>query len=77
MAVLEAVRAGCRPLVPDRLAYREIFPKRFRYAEGTFKAALAQLLSTGEFFDLADGYALTKRFCWSELAPRYRDWLCV
>jgi len=32
LAVLEAVAAGCRPLVPDRLAYREFIPEEYRYA---------------------------------------------
>jgi glycosyltransferase involved in cell wall biosynthesis len=32
LAMLEAVAAGCLPLVPDRLAYDEIYPARFRYA---------------------------------------------
>jgi len=31
LAVLEAAAAGCVPLVPDRLAYRELFEERFRY----------------------------------------------
>jgi len=32
LAVLDAVAAGCRPLVPDRLAYPEFIPEEFRYA---------------------------------------------
>ena len=31
LAVLEAMAAGCIPWVPDRLAYPEYVPKRFRY----------------------------------------------
>jgi len=31
LAVLDGIAAGCVPLVPDRLAYREFVPKRFRY----------------------------------------------
>lgn len=31
LAALEAVAAGCLPVVPDRLAYREIYPAEFRY----------------------------------------------
>lgn len=32
LAVLEAVRGGCVPVVPDRLAYPEIYPSEYRYA---------------------------------------------
>jgi len=31
LAVMQAVRAGCMPLVPDRLAYREMYPEHCRY----------------------------------------------
>lgn len=31
LAVLEGVASGCVPIVPDRLAYRELFPAEFRY----------------------------------------------
>ncbi|SMF36050.1 Glycosyltransferase [Alteromonadaceae bacterium Bs31] len=31
LAVLEAVAAGCLPLVPDRLAYTELFLPQYRY----------------------------------------------
>ncbi len=31
LAVLESVAAGCIPVVPDRLAYKEIFPEKYRY----------------------------------------------
>jgi len=32
IAVLEAVACGCIPVVPDRLAYRELFAEQYRYA---------------------------------------------
>ncbi|RLQ21514.1 DUF3524 domain-containing protein [Seongchinamella sediminis] len=32
LAVMEAVAAGCVPVVPDRLAYRELYPAACRYA---------------------------------------------
>lgn len=31
LSVMDAVAAGCFPVVPDRLAYREFFPKACRY----------------------------------------------
>ncbi len=31
LAVMEAVSLGCEPVLPDRLAYRDFFPSRFRY----------------------------------------------
>ena len=33
IAMLEAVCAGCRPLVPDRLSYRELYPRAYRYQQ--------------------------------------------
>ena len=30
ISVIEAVRHGCRPLLPNRLSYPEIIPDRFR-----------------------------------------------
>lgn len=32
LSILEGVRLGCLPLVPDRLAYQEYFPHTYRYA---------------------------------------------
>jgi glycosyltransferase involved in cell wall biosynthesis len=45
IAVLEAVAAGCRPVVPDRLAYRELFAAEYRYAEQEETTALARMLA--------------------------------
>jgi hypothetical protein len=33
IAMVEASYAGCFPLVPDRLAYTEIYPSQFRYRD--------------------------------------------
>ncbi len=35
LAVMEAVAAGCLPLVPDRLAYRDFYPVELRYTSTT------------------------------------------
>lgn len=36
LSVIEATAAGCLPLVPDRLAYKELFPSHCRYASEYF-----------------------------------------
>jgi glycosyltransferase involved in cell wall biosynthesis len=41
IAVLEGVAAGCTPLVPDRLAYRELFASAYRYGGEQEADALA------------------------------------
>ncbi len=79
LAMLEAVAAGCLPLVPDRLAYREIYPDRFRYASvsdaGSEADAAARLLC-----QLAEGLSLgtvvppdLNRFSAEALTGRYRE----
>ena len=74
MAVLEAVRAGCRPLVPDRLAYPEIYPPAYRYGEGRLATRLEALLAESAF-SARQARRLTDRFCWTALGPVYRRWL--
>jgi glycosyltransferase involved in cell wall biosynthesis len=73
MAVLEAVRAGCRPLVPDRLSYRELFPARFRYQDEEFAQALCQSLQAGRLPEV-EARELTKPYSWPALLPQYIRW---
>jgi glycosyltransferase involved in cell wall biosynthesis len=75
MAMLEGVRAGCRPLVPDRLSYKELFPNRFRYQEGQFIRDLEQLLRRHDPFGYEESRQLTDRFSWAALAGAYEKWL--
>ncbi len=76
IAVLEAVRAGCRPLVPDRLSYRELFDQRFRYQPGQLEKELKSLLLRKEpLLEPGESYQMTKRFSWPEIATAYREWL--
>lgn len=73
MAVLEAVRAGCRPLVPDRLAYRELFAPEFRYEDAAFAQKLMAAMAAGRLGQ-QEAHTLTSGFSWPELAAGYRQW---
>lgn len=74
IAVLEAVRAGCRPSVPDRLSYRELFAPAFRYEDGDFAGKLLAAMAAGRLAE-DEAHSLTNRFSWPELADGYRQWL--
>lgn len=74
IAVLEAVRAGCRPLVPDRLSYRELFAPPFRYEDADFARQLRVALGS-QRLNQQDAHTLTERFSWPVLARGYRQWL--
>ncbi len=73
MAVLEAVRAGCRPLVPDRLSYRELFSPAFRYQDADFARELMAAMEAGRLAT-HEAHALTSRFSWPELTSGYQQW---
>ncbi|MDH3328010.1 MAG: DUF3524 domain-containing protein [Desulfobulbaceae bacterium] len=75
IAVLEAVRCGCFPIVPDRLAYCELFPQRYRYREGTFKSFLKRKLLHFEPLAGKDSRILTEKYSWASLADSYQSWL--
>lgn len=73
IAVLEAVRAGCRPLLPDSLSYPELFPPDFLYEEDKLLIRLRAYL-TGERHRI-NGRELTDKFGWPALREDYCRWL--
>lgn len=75
MAIIEAVRAGCRPLLPRRLSYPELFPGEFLYEEKDFLKKLTQEVSAFRRLPQDRAVALTERFSWNALASGYRTWL--
>ncbi len=75
LAVQEAVRCGCRPLVPDGLAYRELYPECYRYPAGGLKPALRSLIRQPRSMSRNESRLLTEPYSWPQLAPAYRDWL--
>ena len=73
MAMLEAVRAGCRPLVPDRLSYQELFPAQFRYQDEEFAQRLYQSLDAGRLA-AEEARELTAPYAWPAVMPEYLRW---
>jgi glycosyltransferase involved in cell wall biosynthesis len=80
LAILEAVALGCVPVVPDRLAYAELYPDLFRYHSNPQEPAreiqaavslveeLAALMLTGELAPPdVSAYAV------EALQPRYKS----
>jgi glycosyltransferase involved in cell wall biosynthesis len=75
MAVIEAVRAGCRPLLPSRLSYPELFPADFLYKSSSdLYQKLRHLCLHGDEMEEVNSKALTNRFSWNSLAEKYQNW---
>ena len=72
LAVLEACAAGCVPLVPDRLVYREWFAPEYRYQDlhqaGQRIVELHHLKRAGDDLPVVD----VSRFSSARLIPQYR-----
>lgn len=75
IAIIEAVRAGCLPVLPDRLSYPELFPKAFLYQESELGEKLAEALTNNFRLAPENAKTITERFSWKSLAPRYYQWL--
>lgn len=73
ISMVEAMHAGAYPLVPDRLAYPEIFPKEFRYADGSLGKRLKAAVSSwfGGAALRADRRGLSGVFSSKTLLPKY------
>ena len=76
ISIIEAVRAGCRPLLPRRLSYRELFPAEFLYDDHEFEEKLTCLLAKKNLPDI-NGKELTRKFSWQELMGAYQQWLSL
>ncbi len=74
MAILEAVRAGCRPVLPRRLSYPELFPEDYLYDEDDFSERLKEAVKK-ERLSLEASIELTKSVSWEELVPAYESWI--
>ena len=77
IAVIEAVRAGCIPVLPKRLAYPEIFEDRYLYEPGRLYDHLLNALQTGERLSMSESITITDRFSWESLGDSYRKWLTI
>jgi len=73
ISIIEAVRAGCYPLVPDRLSYRELFPAGFRYVDEAFEERLVDCLKNRRITQ-QEAIQMTDRFGWDMLHADYCNW---
>jgi hypothetical protein len=70
LAMIEACYAACAPLVPDRLAYPELYPAEARYRSheelvARLRGALLERPAPGS------ARVLAERFTFEALVPRY------
>ncbi len=78
VSMVEAAHHGARPLVPDRLAYPELFPAEYRYEPGTLAdrlEALCRAYSERGQALRGDFRALTRPLGSPSLVRRYADLL--
>lgn len=76
LSVIEAVRAGCQPLLPARLSYPELFDSEFLYDnDQCFKKRLVEVLQKNSGpLSMAKRLELTDRFTWPLLRNTYEKW---
>ncbi len=75
MSVIEAVRAGCRPILPARLSYPELFPREYLYNENEFAARLKDAVLEGKRLTDEQAQSMTDMFSWDTLRPVYEKWI--
>ncbi|WP_457576863.1 tRNA-queuosine alpha-mannosyltransferase domain-containing protein [Desulfomarina sp.] len=75
ISVIEAVRAGCYPLLPDRLSYPELFGAQFLYGEGDLTDHLQEAVQNRKKLEEKEIRAITDRLSWGAMRGKYRSWL--
>ncbi len=75
ISIVEAVHYGCIPVVPDRLSYPELYPKKYRYNESGLVEMLAYYLENIEIMREDCIFLETVKYSWKVLESRYHKWL--
>ena len=73
LAVLEAAACGAVPLVPDALAYREIWPAEYRYSPARLQTALRRRIDEAVAWRAEDPLPHSLAFDWTALQPRWES----
>lgn len=76
ISVIEAVRAGCLPVLPDRLSYPELFPEEYLFGRGGLSDRLIFLCKEQTWLNPTAAISLTEKFSWSVLGEKYGEWFC-
>ena len=77
IAIIEAVRAGCLPILPDRLSYPELFEKAFLYSDDSLALKLEKAVLNHCRLSRQTALAMTDQFSWPSLQKRYAQWLQI
>lgn len=77
ISVLEAVRAGCLPVLPDRLSYPELFDECYLYEDGRLYERLRVLLESDVNLPDDTAVSLTEPYDWRHQAYAFKTWLAV
>lgn len=75
ISVMEATRAGARPLLPRRLAYPCLFPDEYLYGEGELLTRLRRELENPRRLTQEEAASLTGPHSWESLRQEYIDWI--
>jgi len=75
IAMMESVRAGCRPLLPRRLSYPGLFPDEYLYDDTEFIDRLRTLILSGTRLSPEEAKELTEPYSWAALAPAFAEWI--
>jgi glycosyltransferase involved in cell wall biosynthesis len=75
IAVIEAVRSGCIPVLPQRLSYPELFDNQYLYPDNCLADHLERVLIERPFLSIEQRELMTGKFAWQALVDQYKNWL--
>jgi glycosyltransferase involved in cell wall biosynthesis len=76
IAIIEAVRAGCYPILPNRLSYPELFDKKFLYNDDdSLPKRLVTVIKDQCRLTQKTAKAMTDKFSWLRMQEHYSEWL--
>ena len=75
IAVLEAVRCGCFPILPKRVSYPELFDEKYFYKDGKLAVRLEHEIRNYKPLIKSEILRLTEKYSWQNVKGDYQRWL--
>lgn len=77
ISIMEAIKAGCYPIVPNRLSYPELYDTAFLYEGSQLVGKLKVVIDAIQYGKPIKSIPQVDKFTWGNTKSLYKEWLGI